>query len=373
MFDVTCMDKYGNTVTYLTQWDSNQTLYIEDHGFTTAPFFHFCNKNSEKALVVASTIGSDGVMTVLIPNSLLTEPYNITAYVYLTEDTTSKTVEVIQLPVRPRPMPDTYEYVDDPIVIDLIVLATEIRELNAQVTLAEENRVTAETIRISNEEIRKSNENVRIENEDCRIQNENNRDEAETVRIEKENERTSAESIRVASEIDRVNAENIRIANENDRVDNEVAREDSESDRLSAELERVNNEQTRISNENVREQSEDVRIENEEIRITQERARESNTNIAIGNVNLAINKANTAIKDVEDIVTGVNNAVEVTEGNKDLAMQYAQQCSDTLEAMNQKLQLATFDLDENGNLIYTDDSAYAFSVTDDGNLNWSVS
>ena len=44
MFDVTCLDRYGDTIHTLTQWDINQSVYIEDSGFTTAPQFRRCNR-----------------------------------------------------------------------------------------------------------------------------------------------------------------------------------------------------------------------------------------------------------------------------------------------------------------------------------------
>ena len=50
MFDVTCLDAYGNVVTNLTQWDTDQSLIITDSGLVAAPEFHFCNKNSKEAL-----------------------------------------------------------------------------------------------------------------------------------------------------------------------------------------------------------------------------------------------------------------------------------------------------------------------------------
>lgn len=40
--------------------------------------------------------------------------------------------------------------------------------------------------------------------------------------------------------------------------------------------------------------------------------------------------------------------------------------------INKKLKMAEFDVNEDGELIYTDNSAYNFVVDDDGNLNWEV-
>ena len=42
------------------------------------------------------------------------------------------------------------------------------------------------------------------------------------------------------------------------------------------------------------------------------------------------------------------------------------------DEINKKLAMAEFDVNEDGELIYTDNSAYNFNVDNDGNLNWEV-
>lgn len=116
MFEVTCLDAYGEIVNSFTQWDIDQTLTIKDSGLTVAPAFHFCNKNSTEALVVASTIDEDGVLTVKVPNILLTEATPVIAYIYAYASTTSaKTVATIRIPVEKRVKPSDYAYDDDTI------------------------------------------------------------------------------------------------------------------------------------------------------------------------------------------------------------------------------------------------------------------
>ena len=58
--------------------------------------------------------------------------------------------------------------------------------------------------------------------------------------------------------------------------------------------------------------------------------------------------------------------------HKESAKGYAESAQSANEEINRKLQLAEFDIDDKGNLIYTDTSAYAFSVDDNGLLNWEV-
>lgn len=89
----------------LTQWDTNQVLKISGVSYETTPAIHFANKKSDKALVVTPTLSS-GVLTVEIPNLLLTYPYPITAYVYSYDNNSGKTDFSITIPVIPRIQPD---------------------------------------------------------------------------------------------------------------------------------------------------------------------------------------------------------------------------------------------------------------------------
>lgn len=115
MYEITCLDENGKSVTHLTQWDINQSLVIKGLGLNSNPEFHFCNKNSTEALVVSSGLDIvTDVITVKIPNKLLTEPYPIFAYIYFySTGNSAKTVAEIKLPVRQRVKPSEYEYVEN--------------------------------------------------------------------------------------------------------------------------------------------------------------------------------------------------------------------------------------------------------------------
>ena len=119
MFEITCFDAHGESITHLIQWDLNQTLYIYDWNYDENPIFHFCNKYSEKALVVTGEKNS-GVVSVDVPNILLEESVPIIAYLFLYSDANNdgvfsgKTMYTITLPVKARPKPDDYEYEDNP-------------------------------------------------------------------------------------------------------------------------------------------------------------------------------------------------------------------------------------------------------------------
>lgn len=56
----------------------------------------------------------------------------------------------------------------------------------------------------------------------------------------------------------------------------------------------------------------------------------------------------------------------------DEAKETSENAESTLKEVNKKLGLAEFSLDDDGNLIYTDGSAYNFNIDNDGNLYWEV-
>lgn len=121
MYEINCFDENGNSINYLTQWDTNQTLYIPIDGYdlstAVTPEVHFCNKNSEEAkrVVVKKTINN--TIQVSVPNDLLQESYHITGHIYLgktiEEVVSQKTVITFTMPVRARKKPSDYYYIDN--------------------------------------------------------------------------------------------------------------------------------------------------------------------------------------------------------------------------------------------------------------------
>lgn len=90
MFDVTCLDKNGKSITHFTQWDKNQTISMEiDYNWTEAPEIHFCNKKSEEATAVKSMLNGNKI-TAVVPDDLLKEAIPIIIYVYEIDQTTGE-------------------------------------------------------------------------------------------------------------------------------------------------------------------------------------------------------------------------------------------------------------------------------------------
>ena len=136
MTTVKLFDKNGLEIDHLTQWDYNIKLEIRDFEFDVAPICHFAKRLDKKCLVVTSTL-SNGIVTVDIPNILLTDENKtgqFTMFVFLTDidGNTGRTIYQVDLPVAPKPKPDDYEYSDNVEVIELNVLRVKLESLIAQ-------------------------------------------------------------------------------------------------------------------------------------------------------------------------------------------------------------------------------------------------
>ena len=136
MTTVKLFDRNGLEIDHLTRWDYNVKLQIYDFPFDVAPICHFAKRLDKKCLVVTSTI-SNGIVTVDIPNILLTDENKtgqFTMFVFLTDidGNTGRTIYQVDLPVAPKPKPDDYEYSDNVEVIELNVLRAKLESLIAQ-------------------------------------------------------------------------------------------------------------------------------------------------------------------------------------------------------------------------------------------------
>lgn len=104
---------YGKYVTdSLYQWDINRVLVIRGLNLGDAPEIHFSNSNMARAIPKLATLEGDGAVKVLIPNSLLQEALLIKADVIVYEGDTRKTIETVEIPVKPKARPLDYSITD---------------------------------------------------------------------------------------------------------------------------------------------------------------------------------------------------------------------------------------------------------------------
>jgi len=130
---VKCYDKYGKEIDHLTQWDINVSLKIHDFEYDIAPVCHFATRFGKTSKTVTSTL-SDGVVSVPVPNVLLTENKQITMFVFLydLEEDTGRTVYEVELPVHSKPKPDDFEFSDNVEIIQISEFKVRLEALVAQ-------------------------------------------------------------------------------------------------------------------------------------------------------------------------------------------------------------------------------------------------
>lgn len=151
-------DRY--TVDPLYQWDKDQVLTIYGLSLPSIPEIHFTNTYMDKAIVKQSTMDDAGIISVNIPNSLLQNPYKITAYICIYEGETFKTLYSLDIPVKPRKKPADYTLELDDEVYSFRAMENRIENLAS--LIADHNGVDEELIKkyvnLGNELEKKYNE-----------------------------------------------------------------------------------------------------------------------------------------------------------------------------------------------------------------------
>ena len=215
MRDIRCYDLDGNQLECLSQWDRDVYINIQETFITEAHKIHFFNISNTTAYVVESTYGN-GVLTAKIPNTLLTQPYDITGYIFDEDDEGGgQSVARVRLLVMARPQPSDTIYDDTDDYISYYEIMENCREFTVSESnrvIAEQNRATAESERVAAETERANAEAERKTAETARKNNETTRVNSESARIQAENNRVTAENARVAAETERANAEQNRVA-----------------------------------------------------------------------------------------------------------------------------------------------------------------
>lgn len=95
----------------LYQWDLNQDLIIDGLNLSAAPEIHFTNVNMARAIVRQTTLNA-GLIKVMIPNSLLQEPYTIIAHLGIYKGDDFNIIETIEIPVIAKDRPLDYAITD---------------------------------------------------------------------------------------------------------------------------------------------------------------------------------------------------------------------------------------------------------------------
>lgn len=92
----------------------------------------------------------------------------------------------------------------------------------------------------------------------------------------------------------------------------------------------------------------------------------------LADIKVEVTKAETASKSSSKFADASNASSVESKKQADISKEYADKAKEYTDNLDKKAQLATFDVNEDGELIYTDNSRDIFTVDNDGNLNWEV-
>ena len=92
----------------------------------------------------------------------------------------------------------------------------------------------------------------------------------------------------------------------------------------------------------------------------------------LADVKVEVTKAQEASKLSSKFADAANASSVESKKQADISKEYADKAKEYTDNLDKKAQLATFDVNEDGELIYTDNSRDIFTVDNDGNLNWEV-
>lgn len=122
MIELACYDNNGNTISYLTQWDLNRTIYIENPEFIKAPLALFSNNSSTSYLVATELTENHEKIKIIVPNLLLQECKTIFMGLchFDIVNNINNTKYFLRLPIRKLAMPANYAFTDNIVDVNWI-------------------------------------------------------------------------------------------------------------------------------------------------------------------------------------------------------------------------------------------------------------
>lgn len=92
----------------------------------------------------------------------------------------------------------------------------------------------------------------------------------------------------------------------------------------------------------------------------------------LADVKVEVTKAQAASESSSKFADASNASSVESKKQAGISKEYADKAKEYTDNLDKKAQLATFDVNEDGELVYTDNSRDIFTVDNDGNLNWEV-
>lgn len=158
MDNVLLLDLEGNPIKHLYQWDTEQYISIVGIDVDAVTHVHFCNIDSDSAVVVGPTIDGNNIVA-RVPNKLLQLSKPVIVYLYgAGEESGGKTLHAFRIVVVPRPKPEDYVYTEDE-VLHYVQLDNRICALEDKIS-QHSNSVLYEKQELSQEQKAQARENI---------------------------------------------------------------------------------------------------------------------------------------------------------------------------------------------------------------------
>lgn len=136
MENINAYDSNGELIDLLVQWDKGIILYFNDNIFDDNYTIHLFTDDMDMAMVVESVLDDNGILSVKLPDDILTMGKAITGYICTRTEIEYRNSYKFKLPVRKKPKPSNYIYVDSN---EYIFLEDKLDEINANVEITNEN------------------------------------------------------------------------------------------------------------------------------------------------------------------------------------------------------------------------------------------
>lgn len=120
-------DSEGHQIDHLTQWDINRYIILTGIENSAAPSVHYYNAKSVQAIGVQSEAVTGGYR-VRVPNTILQQPLQVYASVYISYLDTSEGLsqEILRIPVYPAPKPEGYDATEYEEYVNFALLTQEV-------------------------------------------------------------------------------------------------------------------------------------------------------------------------------------------------------------------------------------------------------
>lgn len=108
-------DKNGSPISYFTQWDKSQYVFIYNWEYSAIPKLHCSNRQMNESSPIEATRVDASTIKALIPDGLLTKalPVDISIFLIDTADGSETTVFRDKIPVRAKAKPSDQPYDND--------------------------------------------------------------------------------------------------------------------------------------------------------------------------------------------------------------------------------------------------------------------